>query len=502
MAIARIITRAGAFVRNLFHRARVDDALDEELRAYVAGVAAEKVRGGMSARDAERAARLELGGYDVVKERVRDVRTGALFDGILRDCRFAARTLRKTPVFTVVAVLALALGIGATTTMLSVVRSVLVEPLAYADADRLAVILHDGRNPASPRNFSDWRAQTRSFSDMAAAEYWSPDLTSGDNPTQVPALRITSRMLPMLGVAPVLGRVFSAAEEEPGHDHVVVLSYGLWQRMFAGRRDVVGSTVSLDGSIYTVIGVMPKSFVVRAVLEYGRAGLGTAGAGESPQRRTEPAHLRASRARRHDRASTRRPWRRDGDARGARSGEQQERHPHAAQGESRRRHSHPAPHAPRGGDVRAAHGVRQRRAHVAGESRGAAARALPANGARRHRARLIAQMLVESVLLGVARRRRRVRLGGVGDSRARGGESGHHSSRRFGDDRRRRPGDRGARSRRPPSSCSAFCLRFERRVWIPSRRSATAIGRRAMGAGARAFATRWWRPSSRWPSCC
>jgi len=165
---------------------------------------------------------------------------GALLDALLADCRFGARTLRKTPVFTVVAVLALALGIGATTTMLSVVRSVLVDPLSYADADRLAVILLDGRNPASPRNFSDWRAQTRSFSDMAAAEYWSPDLTSGDNPTQVPALRITSRMLPMLGVAPLLGRVFSAADDEPGNEHVVVLGYGLWQRMFAGRRDVVG----------------------------------------------------------------------------------------------------------------------------------------------------------------------------------------------------------------------------------------------------------------------
>jgi putative ABC transport system permease protein len=260
MEIARIIARTVAFVHNLFHRTRVDDALDEELRAYVAGVVAEKVRDGIPPRDAERAARLELGGYDVVKEKVRDIRTGALLDGVLRDCRFAARTLRKTPVFTVVAVIALALGIGATTAMLSVVRSVLVEPLSYADADHLAVILHDGRNPASPRNFNDWRAQTRSFSDMAAAEYWSPDLTSGDNPTQVPALRITSGMLPMLGVAPLLGRVFSPAEEQPGNDHVVVLGYGLWQRMFAGRRDVLGATMSLDGSIYTVIGVMPKSF--------------------------------------------------------------------------------------------------------------------------------------------------------------------------------------------------------------------------------------------------
>ncbi len=258
--ITRLVSRVSAFARNLFGRARVDDDLDAELRAYAAGLVAEKIRDGMSPRDAERAAKLELGGYEVVKENVRDTRTGAWFDALLRDVRFAVRTLRKTPAFTVVAVSALALGIGATTTILSVVRSVLVEPLAYADADRLVVILHDGRNPASVRNFVDWRAQTRSFSGMGAAEYWSPDLTGGDNPTQVPALRITSSMLPMLGVAPLLGRTFTRAEEEPGNEHVVVLGYGLWQRMFAARRDVLGTTMSLDGSTYTIIGVMPKSF--------------------------------------------------------------------------------------------------------------------------------------------------------------------------------------------------------------------------------------------------
>jgi predicted permease len=259
-AIARLCARASAFLRNLVHRRRTDDDLDEELRAYVAGLVAEKVRAGMSVHDAERAAKLELGGYDVVKENVRDARSGALFDALLRDCRVAARGLRRTPAFTVVAVLALSLGIGATTTMLSVVRSVLFQPLSYADADRLVVILHDGRNPVSPRNFGEWRAQTHGFADMAAAEYWSPDLTSGDDPTQVTALRITSRMLPMLGVAPLLGRVFSASEEEPGNEHVVVLSYGLWQRMFAGRRNVLGAPISLDGSVYTIVGVMPKSF--------------------------------------------------------------------------------------------------------------------------------------------------------------------------------------------------------------------------------------------------
>ena len=203
---------------------------------------------------------IELGGRDVVMENVRDTRAGALVDTILRDFRFAARTLAKTPAFTVAAVLALALGIGATTSILSVVRSVLLRPLAYADADRLVVLLHDGRNPVSPRNFADWRGQTRSFADMAAAEYWSPDLTGGADPTQVTALHITSRMLPMLGVAPALGRMFSSAEDQPGNEHVVILGYGFWQREFAGRSDVLGARLSLDGTIYTVVGVMPKTF--------------------------------------------------------------------------------------------------------------------------------------------------------------------------------------------------------------------------------------------------
>src|SRR5881394_1421384 len=104
---------------------------------------------------------------------------------IARDLRHAARSLRNTPAFTIAAALALALGIGATTAILSVVNGVLLQPLPYADADRLVVALHDGRNPVAPANFVDWRAQTRSFSDMAAAEYWSPSLTGGDNPEEI-----------------------------------------------------------------------------------------------------------------------------------------------------------------------------------------------------------------------------------------------------------------------------------------------------------------------------
>jgi putative ABC transport system permease protein len=257
---ARILARTGALARNLLHRRRSDVELDEELRGYVDGLTAEHMRRGMTQAEAARAARLELGGVDVVTENVRDVRAGAVFERVARDFRFAARSLRKTPVFTITAVLALALGIGATTSILSVVRAVLLRPLAYADADRLVVILLDGRNPTSPANFVHWRAQTRSFADMAAAEYWTPDQTGGDDPTAVAGLRITTGMLPMLGVPPVLGRVFSVDEDQPGHDQELILSYGFWRRRFGGNRDVVGKTMSLDGKVFTIVGVMPKPF--------------------------------------------------------------------------------------------------------------------------------------------------------------------------------------------------------------------------------------------------
>ena len=126
----------------------------------------------------------------------------------------------KSPAFTVAATLALALGIGATTAMLSVVNGVLLRPLPYADSDRLVVILHQGRNPVAPANFLDWRAQTRSFTDVAAAEYWTPNLTGTDHPEQVNGLRLTAGMLPMLGVRPLLGRIFTEAEDTPGNEHV------------------------------------------------------------------------------------------------------------------------------------------------------------------------------------------------------------------------------------------------------------------------------------------
>jgi putative ABC transport system permease protein len=179
---------------------------------------------------------------------------------LLQDVRYGFRMLRKSLGFTVVAVIALALGIGANTAIFSVVNAVLLRPLPYKDSDRLVVILHDGRNPVAPGNFIDWQSQNHVFERMGAAEYWTPDLTGNTNAEKLWALRITSDVLPMLGVQPLLGRVFSPEEQERGKDHEVVLSYQLWQSNFAGEPGVIGRPMRLDGETYAIIGVMPRGF--------------------------------------------------------------------------------------------------------------------------------------------------------------------------------------------------------------------------------------------------
>jgi len=180
--------------------------------------------------------------------------------GLGQDVRYAFRTLRKGPGFAVVAIITLALGIGANAAIFSVVNAVLLRPLPYEDDKRLVVILHNGRNPVAPANFADWQRQNHVFASMGAAESWSPNLNATDNPERVPGLRITSEILSLLGVHPLIGRAFLPEEQEPGKDHEVVLSYGLWQTHFAGDRNVLGRSIALNGSKYTVIGVMPRDF--------------------------------------------------------------------------------------------------------------------------------------------------------------------------------------------------------------------------------------------------
>jgi putative ABC transport system permease protein len=254
-----MLSRVRSLLRNILTKSDVDADLDANLRSYTELLAAEKVRAGMDPDAARRAALVEVGGIERVKEHVRDVRTGALLDATTRDVRYAVRTLVRRPGFTIVAVIALALGIGATTAIFSVVNGVLLRPLPYRDPAALVTILHDGRNPVAPANYLDWKRLATVFSSVGAAEYWTGNV-SGETPERVQGLRVTSDVLAMTGVKPLVGRLIRPEDDQPGGNPPVVLSWGYWQRRFAGSRGVLGQQLLVDGVSYTVVGVMPPGF--------------------------------------------------------------------------------------------------------------------------------------------------------------------------------------------------------------------------------------------------
>ncbi len=246
--------------RTLFHRTAVEQELDEELRFHVEEHTALLMTRGLDVTAARREALLQLGGVERRKDEVRETRGVSALENLLRDVRQAFRSMRRAPVYAIVAILTLALGIGANTAIFTVVNAVLLRPLAYADPSRLVLFEHAQGTTAAPANFLDWRAQTRSFERIGAAEYWTPSLTGAGLPEKVMGLHISSDILPMMGVRPLLGRVFRPEEDHEGNNHVAVLRYDFWQNRFGGDPAVVGRTLRLDGETYTVIGVMPAGF--------------------------------------------------------------------------------------------------------------------------------------------------------------------------------------------------------------------------------------------------
>ena len=177
-----------------------------------------------------------------------------------QDVRYCVRSLAKSPGFAILAILALALGIGANTAIFSVVNGVLLRPLAYGDPSRLVVILHEGQWPVSPDDYLDWRRQSRSFQQMGAAQVWSAALTGGEHAEELPGMQVSPNMFSILGVPPLQGRTFEAGDDQPARGHVAVLSYQLWQRRFGADPKIVGHEINLNGESYTVNGVMPESF--------------------------------------------------------------------------------------------------------------------------------------------------------------------------------------------------------------------------------------------------
>ncbi|PYS88840.1 MAG: hypothetical protein DMF64_19425 [Acidobacteria bacterium] len=187
-----------------------------------------------------------------------------------QDLRYGVRVLAKNPGFTVVAVLALALGIGANTAIFSIVNAMLLRPLPYTDPERLVVLWETNpnlanvylrtHNEASPANFLDWQQQQTVFADIAAFRWNDYNLTGSDAPEQLTGNPMTANMFDVLKVKPLIGRTFQPQDADPKSDRVVVLSYGLWQRRFGGNQNVLGQTITLNGNPTTVVGVMPADF--------------------------------------------------------------------------------------------------------------------------------------------------------------------------------------------------------------------------------------------------
>jgi putative ABC transport system permease protein len=187
-------------------------------------------------------------------------------DSLVRDLRYALRGLGRSRAFTTVAVITLALGIGATTAMFSVIDAVLLRPLPYPDSDNMVQIYETDpahgvtSEPISPYNFRDWQQQESAFQEMAAYEFDSFSYRSGNVAERMSGVMVTADFFRVLGVVPTLGRDFAPGDDGPGKPHFAILSDGAWQRRFGGNREIVGRTMSINGEPYTIIGVMPASF--------------------------------------------------------------------------------------------------------------------------------------------------------------------------------------------------------------------------------------------------
>ena len=183
-----------------------------------------------------------------------------------QDVRYSARMLLKHPAFTLIAVITLALGIGANTAIFSLVNAVLIKPLAFAESDRLMQVYEDASAIGFPRgdvavgNYADWKKQQTVFEDMAAVTTRSFSLTGDGEPERVLAHAVTDSFLPTLGVQPMLGRNFLAEEDQPGASKAAIISHGLWQRRYGSLESIVGKDILIDEAKYTVIGVMPPGF--------------------------------------------------------------------------------------------------------------------------------------------------------------------------------------------------------------------------------------------------
>jgi putative ABC transport system permease protein len=242
--------------------------LDQDIRDHIERETEDNIGRGMSPEEARQAALRKFGNVARIKEETREIWRIVWLEQLCQDIRYAARILRKSPGFTAVAVLTLALGIGANTAIFSVVQAVILDPLPYPQADRLVMLwerlrlrnYQNDQNDPSPGNFADWRTQNSVFEDIAAIQDRSFNLTGSGEPVRVEGEAVSASMFSLLRVNTALGRTFNSAEDVSGGPPVVVMGYGLWTSLFGADPHILEKSILLDGISYQVIGVMNRSF--------------------------------------------------------------------------------------------------------------------------------------------------------------------------------------------------------------------------------------------------
>src|SRR5215470_491318 len=268
----RFLNKLQMRLRMLFYRKREVRRLVAELDFHIEQQTNENIARGMAPIEARRAALRAFGNPSLLRERAGESWSWNGLENLLRDLRISVRTLFRSPAFSMLSVLVMALCIGATTSLFTVVRSVLLRPLPFRDPDQLVMIYEHFRdtsmnaqqfnyNAVAPADYYDWRTQTHGFEDVAAWRYWQFTLTGerGELPEQVSARGGTWNLFPLLGVQAAIGRTFTESEDRSDGDSVM-LTWNLFERRFSGNPSIVGRQIHLDGKPYTAVGVLPKWF--------------------------------------------------------------------------------------------------------------------------------------------------------------------------------------------------------------------------------------------------
>jgi predicted permease len=270
-----IMSRARSALHNLFRRAEADRDLDDEVRGYIELLVAEKMRTGMDASAARRAALVEIGGVERVKENVRAVRAGALIDALQQDVRYAVRGLRRNPAFSAVALTCIATAVAATTLIFSAVNGILLRPLSYDDAGGLVVLQSTNaardvrRGPVSWGDVTSWSEQSRTIADLGvwgpvAAEFVDAERHAERHAERASGGAASSGVLRALRVTPIAGRLFEPNDQKFGNHRVLILGDAMWKRWFGGDTGVIGRTVTVamrpaPPQPYRVIGIVPSA---------------------------------------------------------------------------------------------------------------------------------------------------------------------------------------------------------------------------------------------------